>query len=93
LQKGNGRDEHGRVIHRTRRMPPSLPARRGMLAPWFRRRIVADGDRPAPPGPEHAPAIPGDVEPVAPDTAGAEVKQPADRSVAVARATFGQRVF
>jgi hypothetical protein len=64
-----------------------------MLAPWFRRRIVADGDRPAPPGPEHAPAIPGDVEPEAPDTDGAEVKQPADGSVAVARAAFGQRVF
>jgi hypothetical protein len=64
-----------------------------MLAPWFRRRLVADGDRPAPPGPEHAPANAGGVEPETLDTDGAEVERPADGSVAVARVAFGQRVF
>jgi len=95
LRRGNGPDEHWRVIRRTRRMPPALPARRGMLAPWFRRRAAADGDHHAPPGsePEHASAVPERGEGEAPGGDGADERERPVRRVVAAIATYGQRVF
>lgn len=36
--------EASEVNHRTRRQPPTFPARRGMRSAWFRGRSFADDD-------------------------------------------------
>ena len=93
LRRGAGRGEHGRVIHRTRRVPPALPARRGMLAPWFRGRGADDGRRTVPPAPPASPAGPRATDPAEPDAGGAAPEPVRSPSVAVARVAYGQRVF
>jgi hypothetical protein len=101
IAPGAGRRDHPRVIHRSRRQPAALPARRGMRASWFRGRYAADQQRPAdaagatetPPG-ETGPTDPAPVEPADSRPAAESPARTADPApVATVRPVHGHPTF